>query len=89
VRRTRGRFGTRLTAAFPPPAADVYVLAQWIGYLRLESTYLTEVAAALKRGQGGKAEGYSVRLNRNANLANQVVTGYGFTACLIRPNQFT
>lgn len=76
-------------AALPQPVDDVYVLGQWVGYLRLEAGYLGRVAVALKHGQGGKAEGYAVRLNRNANLANQVVTGYGFSACLIRPNQFT
>src|SRR4029077_20384569 len=37
-------------AALPQPPDDVYILAVWIGYLRLESTYLTKVAAALKHG---------------------------------------
>src|SRR5262249_414984 len=74
-------------AALPQPAADTRILSQWIGYLRLESTYLTNVATALRAGQAIKAQGYAVRLNRNANLANQVVTGYGFSACLINPSE--
>jgi len=94
-----GRQFTRAASAFsttvdqlaglPQPSADTPVLSQWIGYLRLEATYLARVAQALKKAQRGRAEGYAVRLNRNANLANQVVTGYGFSACLINPSQFT
>jgi hypothetical protein len=76
-------------AAIPQPPDDVPILSQWISYLQLEASYLGKVGMALKHGQGGKAEGYAVRLNRNANLANQVVTGYGFSSCLIRPNEFT
>lgn len=76
-------------AAIPQPAADTAVLSRWIGYLRLEGDYLGRVAQALKKAQRNKAEGYAVRLNRNANLANQVVTGYGFSACLIDPSEFT
>jgi hypothetical protein len=76
-------------AAIPQPSADTNVLSQWIGYLRLESSYLTRVAAALKHGQANKAQGFAVRLNRNANFANQVVTGFGFSSCLINPSQFT
>jgi hypothetical protein len=76
-------------AAISQPVEDSTILGQWIGYLRLESSYLGMVATALQHGQGGKAEGFAVRLNRNANLANQVITGYGFSACLIRPTEFT
>jgi hypothetical protein len=75
-------------AALPQPSADTLVLSRWIGYLRLESGYLTKVAVALKHGQANKAQGFAVRLNRNANFANQTVAGYGFSSCLINPSQF-
>jgi hypothetical protein len=89
--RAASAFGATVDqiAALPQPTDDSQILAQWIGYLRLESSYLGKVAVALKHRQGGKAEGFAIRLNRNANLANQVVTGYGFSSCLIRPNEFT
>lgn len=76
-------------AALEQPAADSQILARWINYLNLESSYLSQVAASLRAGKASQAQGLAVRLNRNANLANQTVATYGFSACLINPSEFT
>jgi hypothetical protein len=74
--------------AVPRPPADAAVLAKWFGYLRLESAYLGKIATALKAGQGGRAQAYAVRLQRNANLANDTVIGFGFNYCRIHASRF-
>lgn len=90
---------TRATAAFekttarlgavPQPPADEAKLGKWLGYLEVESSFLGKIGKALARGDKVKAETYSVRLNRNSNLANNTVLGFGFTYCRIDPSRFS
>jgi hypothetical protein len=75
--------------AVPQPSADAPTLARWLAYLRLEAGYLGKVAKALKAEQLGKAQGFVVRLSRNANLANDTVAGFGFRECLVNPSKFS
>jgi len=76
-------------AAIEQPTADVATLTRWLGYLRLEAGYLGKAGKAIKAEKLGKAQGFVVRLQRNANLANDTVAGIGFTHCLINPAKFT
>lgn len=76
-------------AAIPQPSADAATLATWIKYLRLETTYLRKIGKALKAEKGSKAQGFVIRLSRNANLANDTVASFGFNHCLINPSKFT
>jgi hypothetical protein len=73
----------------PRPADDEARLAKWFGYLEVESSYLARIASALASGNKYKAENLSVRLNRNSNLANNTVLGFGFTYCRIDPARFS
>jgi len=90
---------TRATVAFektikqlkavPPPAADAAKLGKWIGYLEVESSFLGKIGKALAAEQKAQAQTFSVRLNRNSNLANNTVLGFGFDYCRIDPSRFS
>jgi hypothetical protein len=90
---------TRATAAFektikqlkaiPRPAADQTKLGNWIGFLEAESSFLGKIGKALAAEQKAQAQTYSVRLNRNSNLANNTVLGFGFDYCRIDPSRFS
>jgi len=73
----------------PKPKADATKLTKWIGYLRREKTLLDEIGKALAAGKKGKAQGLSVRLRRNSNLANNTVLAFGFDYCRIDPSRFS
>ncbi len=75
--------------AVPRPSADEAKLGKWIGYLEVESSYLGRIGRALARGDKGKAQTLSVRLNRNSNLANNTVLAFGFSYCKIDPGRFS
>jgi hypothetical protein len=73
----------------PQPPGDEARLAKWFGYLEVESSYLERIGSALASGDKYKAENLSVRLNRNSNLANNTVLGFGFHYCRIDPARFS
>jgi len=75
--------------AVPRPAADAAKLEKWIGYLEVESSFLGKIGKALAAEQKAQAQTYSVRLNRNSNLANNTVLGFDFEYCLIEPSRFS
>jgi hypothetical protein len=79
----------RQLRAVPRPAADAAKLEKWIGYLEVESAYFERIGKALAKGEKGKAQTLSVRLNRNSNLANNSVLAFDFTYCKIDPSRFT
>jgi hypothetical protein len=74
--------------AVPQPAADAAKLEKWIGYLEVESSLLGKIGKALAQNDKGKAQTFSVRLNRNSNLANNTVLAFGFTYCKIDAARF-
>jgi hypothetical protein len=76
-------------AAVPQPAADKAKLSKWLGHLGDEQTFLAEIGKALKEGKKTKAQGLSVRLAHNGNLANNAVLGFEFDFCLIRQSRFS
>lgn len=73
----------------PKPAADATKLSKWIGYLRREGDLLGQIGKALAEEKKGKAQGLSVRLRRNSNLANNTVLSFGFKYCRIDPSRFS
>ena len=79
----------RQLRAVPPPPADEAKLERWIGYLDKESDYLDRIGRALAKGEKGKAQSLSARLNRNSNLANNTVLAFDFTYCKLDPSRFT
>ncbi len=74
--------------AVPQPVADVAKLNKWFGYLDDQAKMLGEISKALKNEQKAKAQTLSVKLTRNANLANNSVLGFDFDYCLIDPSKF-
>ena len=74
--------------AVPRPAEDEARLAKWFGLLRSEKSIIEKVGRALAAEDKHKAGSYSVDLNRNSNLANNTVLGFGFTYCRIDPARF-
>lgn len=79
----------RQLKAVPEPPADEAKLGKWIGYLETEGAYIGRIGKALARGEKGKAQTLSVRLNRNSNLANNSVLAFGFDYCRLDPSRFT
>jgi len=73
----------------PQPGRDEVRLAKWIGYLETEKSILGKIGKALDVGNKYQAQSYSVRLNRNSNLANNTVLGFGFDYCRIDPSRFS
>ncbi len=83
-------FGKAVTQikAVPQPVADVTKLNKWFGFLEDQTKMLRDISKALKNSQKGKAQTLSVKLTRNANLANNSVLGFDFEHCLIDPSKF-
>jgi hypothetical protein len=73
----------------PKPPPDAAKLSKWIGYLEREGSLIGEIGGALAKGSKGKAQGLSVRLRRNSNLANNTVLGFDFDYCRIDPSRFS
>jgi hypothetical protein len=72
----------------PRPSADEARLAKWFGLLRTEKGIVEKVGRALASEEKHKAGSYSVDLNRNSSLANNLVLGFGFDYCRIDPARF-
>lgn len=74
--------------AVPRPTADEARLGKWFGLLRTEKGIIEKVGRALAAEEKHQASSYSVELNRNSNLANDAVLGFGFDYCRIDPARF-
>ncbi len=74
--------------AVPRPTEDEARLDKWFGLLRTEKSIIEKVGRALAAEDKHKAGSYSVDLNRNSNLANNTVLGFGFNYCRIDPARF-
>lgn len=79
----------RQIQAVPQPSEDEAKLGKWIGYLKVESSYIGKIGDALKAGKEDKARSLSVRLNHNSNLANNTVLSFGFNYCRIDSSRFS
>jgi hypothetical protein len=78
----------RRIAEVPKPLADEAKLTTWIGYLKLEGTYLRKIGKALGAKNKFKAQRYAVRLNQDNNRANNTVLGFGFDHCKIESSRY-
>ncbi|MEX2105881.1 MAG: hypothetical protein WD810_03180 [Solirubrobacterales bacterium] len=78
----------RQLAAVPRPPEDEAKLDRWFEVLRDEKRLIEKIGRALAVGDKHRAESYSVDLNRNSNLANNTVLGFGFAYCRIDPSRF-
>jgi hypothetical protein len=75
--------------ATPQPTEDEATLRKWLSYVSAEATLLRKAGQALSAHDKFKAQSQVVRLTRNANLANNLVSGFGFTYCKFNPSRFT
>jgi hypothetical protein len=75
--------------AVPQPTADKARLGKWLAYIKGEVGLFEATATKLKAGDKAGAEHMSVRLTREANLANDQVLAFEFTYCRAEPSRFT
>lgn len=75
-------------AAVPQPSADEVKLGKWLDVLREVKGLVKKIGQALAVEKRGKAESYSVDLNRLMNKANNTVLPFGFNYCRLDPSRF-
>jgi len=83
-------FGAALNRvqALEEPVADGATLSTWMVKLRPLVGGLMRISKALKKNKINSAQRLAVKLQNKGQQANNVVVGYGFSACLIRPGRF-
>ncbi|HEX3733542.1 MAG TPA: hypothetical protein VHU86_00155 [Solirubrobacterales bacterium] len=75
--------------AVPQPAVDQPRLARWFRLVGAEASLFERVAAKLRASQKGAAEAMVIRLEHNAQLANDAVLPFEFQYCRFEPSRFT
>jgi len=75
--------------AVPQPPADEAKLAKWLKYVGEEEKLFLKGAKQLKEGNKTAAQATVIRLNHNANQANNQVLAFEFRYCRFEPSKFT
>jgi hypothetical protein len=75
--------------AVPQPTADKAKLATWLKYVGEEEKLFLKGAKQLKAGQKTAAQETVLKLNSNANKANNQVLAFEFKYCRFEPSKFT
>lgn len=75
--------------AVPQPTADEAKLAKWLKYVGEEEKLFLKGAKQLKAGNKTGAQATVIRLNHNANQANNQVLAFEFKYCRFEPSKFT
>jgi hypothetical protein len=75
--------------AVPQPTADEARLAKWLKYVGEEEKLFLKGAKQLKEGNKNGAQATVIRLNHNANQANNQVLPFEFKYCRFEPSKFT
>jgi hypothetical protein len=73
----------------PQPTADETKLAKWLKYVGEEEKLFLKGAKQLKEGNKTAAQATVIRLNHNANQANNQVLAFEFKYCRFEPSKFT
>jgi len=79
----------RQLRAVSQPPADKAKLAKWLKYIGIEANLFQKTGKKLKAGNRNAATAMVIRLERNANLANNQVIGFEFRHCRFEPSKFT
>jgi hypothetical protein len=74
--------------ALPRPSADAEKLRKWFGYLDRQRDYLRQITAALRAGDGIRAQRLIARFIHSGNLANNVVLAFGFNYCSFKFSRY-
>jgi hypothetical protein len=80
---------SRQLGAVPQPAADQARLAKWLGYVKTEAELFQSTAKKLQAGNKNGALAMVIRLEHNANQANNQVLPFSFHYCRFEPSKFT
>lgn len=75
--------------AIPQPTADQARLAKWFKYLGEEEKLFLKGAKQLKEDNKTAAQATVIKLNHNANQANNQVLPFEFKYCRFEPSKFT
>jgi hypothetical protein len=75
--------------AVAQPPADEAKLAKWLKYVGEEEKLFLKGAKQLKEGNKTGAQETVIRLNSNANKANNQVLPFEFKYCRFEPSKFT
>ncbi|HEY5709928.1 MAG TPA: hypothetical protein VIS51_11085 [Solirubrobacterales bacterium] len=75
--------------AVPQPPTDQAKLAKWLKYVEEEANLFQRTAKKLNAGDKNGALAMVIKLEHNANLANNQVLGFEFRYCRFEPSKFT
>jgi hypothetical protein len=75
--------------AVPQPTADEAKLTKWLKTVGEEANLFQKTGKKLKAGNKNGALAMVIRLEHNANVANNQVLGFEFHYCRFEPSKFT
>jgi hypothetical protein len=76
-------------AAVEQPAADSAKLTKWLSEIKSEVALMRTISAKFKAGNKSKATSLAVKLQNNANKANNLVIVFQFKYCKIDPSKYS
>jgi multidrug resistance efflux pump len=76
-------------AAVPQSTGDEAKLGKWLADVKAEVGLMRRIATKFKAGDKSKGASLAVKLQNNANKANNVVIVFRFNYCHIDPSQYT
>jgi hypothetical protein len=76
-------------AAVPQPAADSAKLTKWLSEIKAEVALMRTISKKFKAGNKSKATSLTVKLQNNANKANNLVIVFQFKECKIDPSKYS
>lgn len=71
------------------PPADTAKLGKWLTEIKSEVALMRTISRKFKAGDKSKATSLAVKLQNNANKANNLVIVFQFHYCKIDPSQYT
>jgi hypothetical protein len=76
-------------AAVEQPAADSAKLTKWLSEIKSEVSLMRTISKKFKAGDKSKATSLTVKLQNNANKANNLVIVFQFKYCKIDPSKYS
>jgi hypothetical protein len=76
-------------AAVEQPAADSAKLTKWLSEIKSEVSLMRTISTKFKAGNKSKATSLTVKLQNNANKANNLVIVFQFKYCKIDPSKYS
>ena len=76
-------------AAVPQPPADSAKLDKWLSMIKSEVALMRKISGLFKAGKKSKATSEAVKLQNEANKANNLVVVFSFNYCKIDPSKYT